>query len=480
MTPFRINRRALFETRRIFPLKRILPFAILVFCVPFAGCGGGGSNTANAPGGTPAYVNGASTSDSSGTATSVTFHYSPKAGNTVVIAVALATAASSPGAVTAADNGASGGSQYLEGQPFNGAGGNTVVSLIYTTPGGVQSGVSTITVTLRQASKVVAVLGEYSGVAAFGLGSDYFDANGPTNKPYQTATVADNHDILVMAVNSIGNAAISANAGNLRNSSVTSGGSAASDVGGALVDIAATSSRDSVTLAVNTSASQDWLTSVLELKGAAPASAGGRLVQATTAFYQANDSNGAVWGVFQKPTTPGNLIVVAVIFTGNGVVPTIKDYLNTWSQAGSTLVMGQSNLGMWYALNSVSTSYVISYFAFPNTPGRAEIYEAEYSVPSGATFDASAMASGTSTALDSGAATTTGSMDLLVAVGSDTDLANSVSPGSGFARRIQDTSYGSDLFEDQVVTSAGSYDGRATDSAAGTWGIAVAAFNLVP
>lgn len=270
---------------------------------------------------------------------------------------------------------------------------------------------------------------------------------------------------MVMAVNSIGTGTVSPNTGNLRNSAVTSGGSATSNVSGALVDLSATNTRDSVTLAINTSASQDWLTSVLELKGASPVSVGGRLVQATTAFYQANDSNGAIWGVFQKPTTAGNLVMLSVVFTGSGTSPVVKDYLNTWTQVGSTLTMGSGYAGMWYALNSVSTSYAIAYFTYPETPERAEIYEAEYSVPSGTTFDASAAASGTSTVLDSGAATTTGGSDLLLGFGADSDLANKLTPGTGFARRTQDTAYASDLFEDQTVTAAGSYHGLEMDGA---------------
>jgi hypothetical protein len=342
----------------------------------------------------------------------------------------------------------------------------------------VKSGVNTITIALREPSKAVAVLGEYSGVAAFGLGSDYFDTDGPTARPFQTATVGDSGDMLVMAVNSIGDGAISPSAGNLRNSAVTSGGSSASNVGGALVDASATSSRDSVTLAVNTGASQDWLTSVLELKGASPVSAGGLLVQATTAFYQATDSNGAVWAVFPKPTTPGNLVVVSLVFTGNSTPPTMKDYLNTWVQAGNTLATGSEYVQTWYALDSISTSYVISYFAFGQTPARAEIYEAEYSVPAGTTLDATAAASGTSTALDSGAAVTAGSSDLLVGFGTDRSLANKLTAGTGFTRRIQDSAYPSDIFEDQTVETAGSYHGSATDSASGLWGITLAAFRL--
>jgi hypothetical protein len=100
---------------------------------------GGGSSEATSPttsANPPAYVNGTTGADSTGTATSLTLHYSPTAGNTLVIALALATGTSSTGAVTATDNGASGGSQYLEGQPFSGAGGNPLVSLLYTTPGG--------------------------------------------------------------------------------------------------------------------------------------------------------------------------------------------------------------------------------------------------------------------------------------------------------------------------------------------------------
>jgi hypothetical protein len=417
----------------------------------------------------PVYIGSASASDSSGKATSLVIPYSPRAGNTLIIVVAQKRGTGLYHSIAATDNG---GTAYYQSQPFNGSGGHRQICLLYTAPGAVKSGVTQITIGLTERSKVAAVVAEYSGVNAFGLGTD--DA-GNSAAPSQEATVLDDGDIMVMGVFSNGVGTFSSSAGNLRNSAITSRGSARSNVGAALADITSSSARDSVKLTVHTTISEYWMTSLMELKGTSPSSMGGHFVQGTVCAYQSGDSNGTLWGLFSKPTKPGNLIVVASLFTASGTSPTIKDYLNRWTRSNGPVRVGSRYAAMWYALNSISTDFVIAQYRFD---GRVELYSAEYDVQPGTAFDGAASASGLSSSLDSGAAEIRGTRGLLIAFGTDGNVSNRLTSGAGFLSRIQDQSYISDLFEDRLVKGAGSYHGIEGNSNSGEWGMMVAAFSM--
>ena len=88
-------------------------------------------------------------------------------------------------------------------------------------------------------------------------------------------------------------------------------------------------------------------------------------------------------------------------------------------------------------------------------------------------FDVAAAATGNSATSNSGTVTTKNSRDLLV--GANIVWTGTNGPGSGFTQRMI-TSPDSDLAEDQVVTSAGSYSASASLASAGPWLMQVVAF----
>jgi hypothetical protein len=90
-----------------------------------------------------------------------------------------------------------------------------------------------------------------------------------------------------------------------------------------------------------------------------------------------------------------------------------------------------------------------------------------------ATLDAKAGASGSSTAANSGSATTTSANELIF--GADMVYTTNGSAGSGFTSRII-TSPDGDLAEDKVVTTAGSNSATATLIGSGPWVMQMATF----
>ena len=83
-------------------------------------------------------------------------------------------------------------------------------------------------------------------------------------------------------------------------------------------------------------------------------------------------------------------------------------------------------------------------------------------------FDATANMTGSGTAMDSGAATTTSGSELVVGFAE----AASASPGAGFTRHAMQTG---NIVEDMTATKAGSYSATATTTAGG-WTMLMATF----
>ena len=81
-------------------------------------------------------------------------------------------------------------------------------------------------------------------------------------------------------------------------------------------------------------------------------------------------------------------------------------------------------------------------------------------------MDVTAGASGSGTAANSGAATTTSANELIF--GANTVATTTKAAGSGFTSRII-TSPDGDIAEDKVVTTAGSNSATATLSSSGPW-----------
>ena len=88
-------------------------------------------------------------------------------------------------------------------------------------------------------------------------------------------------------------------------------------------------------------------------------------------------------------------------------------------------------------------------------------------------LDVTAGASGSGTAASSGVATTTSANELIF--GANTVSTQYGTAGSGFTARIV-TSPDSDLAEDKIVTTAGSYSATATLNGSGAWVMQMAAF----
>ena len=89
------------------------------------------------------------------------------------------------------------------------------------------------------------------------------------------------------------------------------------------------------------------------------------------------------------------------------------------------------------------------------------------------TLDKTAGASGTSATASSGAVTTTAASELLF--GASTVATGTAAPGAGFTTRII-TVPDSDLAEDQLVSTAGTYSATATLTAAGPWVLQLVTF----
>jgi hypothetical protein len=90
-------------------------------------------------------------------------------------------------------------------------------------------------------------------------------------------------------------------------------------------------------------------------------------------------------------------------------------------------------------------------------------------------LDVKVAAIGTGTAVSSGSVTTTNANDLLV--GADMVVYNYAAAGTGYTARVISTP-NSDLAEDRVVTTTGSYSATATQTSSGGWLMQLAAFRM--
>ncbi len=183
------------------------------------------------------------------------------AGDDVVVTVAIRTTTSTVSSVTD-----TGSSTYAARGP--GINNGTVARMeIWSARNAAAS--TSVTVNLGASSKFVACVGEYSGVAALGATST---ATGATTTPTIALTTQDANNFVVAGFAAQGTATFSANVGALRGSTNTTGGSASTNIGGALNDNGA-ATASSVTNTATLSASNSWAAEALELRsttGAVP------------------------------------------------------------------------------------------------------------------------------------------------------------------------------------------------------------------
>jgi hypothetical protein len=174
----------------------------------------------------------------------------------------------------------------------------------------------------------------------------------------------------------------------------------------------------------------------------------------------------------------GNLNVVAVGWNDSTrTVQSVKDSSgNVYLRAvGPTVLSGQLSQSIYYAANigSAAAGANTVTVTFSGAAVFPDVRIAEYrGLDPASPFDGGIGAMGTSTTSDSGALTTTGANELLVGANMVTNVTSAA--GTGYTSRVI-TSPDGDIFEDRVVTAAGSYNATAPVSG-GSWVIQIVAF----
>jgi chitodextrinase len=207
-----------------------------------------------------------------------------------------------------------------------------------------------------------------------------------------------------------------------------------------------------------------------------PAGSGISFVQG--AYTDPTSTQSSVAVTFAGAQGAGDLNVVAIGWqdSTNSVLSVSDTSGNTYAVAASPVVLsGSRSQVMYYAKNiagaSAGTNVVT--VTFSAAVDSADVRILEYSgIDPNSPLDISVGASGTGSALDSGTATTSSANELLVTAN---DVEHSIaSAGSSFTQRLS-TLDGDDT-EDQVVASAGNYNGTATQYGSGDWIMQLAAF----
>ncbi len=173
--------------------------------------------------------------------------------------------------------------------------------------------------------------------------------------------------------------------------------------------------------------------------------------------------------------TAGDLNVVVVGWNDmTSTVQSVKDSAgNNYSLAiGPTSGTGMQQ-SIYYAANIAGGSNTVT-VTFSEAAAYPDVRILEYRGVTG--VDVTAGASGSSTAANSGAATTTSANELIF--GADMVATTTGAAGSGFTSRII-TSPDGDIAEDKVVTTAGSNSATATLNGSGPWVMQMVTFSAV-
>jgi hypothetical protein len=179
----------------------------------------------------------------------------------------------------------------------------------------------------------------------------------------------------------------------------------------------------------------------------------------------------------------GDLNVVVVGWNDStATVTTVTDTLgNIYMQAvGPTVQTGTATQSIYYAKNIVAAgaganSVTVKFNVAAVFP---DIRILEYSgLDTTNPLDVSAGTSGTGATASSGAVTTTNANDLII--GADVVQTGTAGAGTGFTKRII-TSPDSDLVEDRVVSTVGSYSATAPVSPSAPWIMQLVAFKAHP
>jgi len=288
----------------------------------------------------------------------------------------------------------------------------------------------------------------------------------PSSLPFGNQSVNTTSGVLTTTLTNGGNAALSlssvaltgANPGdfaqtNTCGSSVTAGTSCTISV---TFDPTASGSRSaSVTITDNAAGSPE----TVSLTGTGTSSAS----YVAASFVQANASasNGSVGSLtvaFPGNTFPGDLLVVALEYASNAGPASVTDSQgNTFTPVGNQLSTPSGTLSCVYYSSNIKGGTETATVTLSTSSSHLAVYLSEYSgIDPNNPIDAQAGASGNAGAASSGSATTSIAGDIIygycVADGDCT-------AGSGFATR---SSLVSNLVEDTLVSSAGSYTATAT------------------
>jgi chitodextrinase len=206
-----------------------------------------------------------------------------------------------------------------------------------------------------------------------------------------------------------------------------------------------------------------------------------RAVTAPIAFVQGNFAcpqtpQTSVSVPFNAAQTAGNFNVVAIAWadTTNTITSVVDTKGNVYALAvGPTKRTTQLTQSIYYAKNVGAGTNTIT-VNFSGGAAFPDMRTAEYSgIDTTSPFDVGIGASGTNNTSSSGAVTTTNANDLIV--GANFVFTSTVAAGSGFTSRMI-TNPDGDIFEDKVVTAAGSQTAAAPLSGAGAWVMSMAAF----
>jgi hypothetical protein len=190
-----------------------------------------------------------------------------------------------------------------------------------------------------------------------------------------------------------------------------------------------------------------------------------------------------VTATFAAAQTAGNLNVIAVGWNDTTAsVTSVTDAAgNTYARAiGPTTSPGPLSQSIYYAKNIKAAAAGTNVVTVTFSPAAAwvDLRILEYSgMDSNNPLDGSVGASGTSGTADSGALTTTNANDLLF--GANMTTITTLGPGTGFVSRII-TVPDSDLAEDRMVSTTGTYHATASVSTGGAWVMQLVAFRGGP
>ncbi len=196
----------------------------------------------------------------------------------------------------------------------------------------------------------------------------------------------------------------------------------------------------------------------------------------TPSFIQVNNNEIASGTktsvVFNASTQAGNTIVVYVIWDNAGSVALTDSNGNAFVNVGGPLSWGSGySAQIFYATNIVGGTDTVTAAFRTSVTSFGVIYVHEYAgINTLNPVDVTASASGSSTALNSGTATTTSANDLIFGAGVSDNMVTAA--GSGFISR--DMAYGN-ITEDRIAEAIGSYAATATHNGK-MWGMQMVAF----